>query len=94
MGVGGLFASATMYFVQFDLLQGIDSFRQIKWLAIFALAFAVASAIFFIWEFISKKASNPPLSRLLSPAGRRKFWVELGIGIVLAVMLILRRKFW
>lgn len=94
MGIGGLFASAAMYFVQFDLLQGRDSFRQIKWLSIFALAFVVSSAAFVVWEFISKKASSPPLFQLLSPAGKRKLWVELGIGIILMAILILRRKFW
>gem|GEM_PF-5756729 len=94
VGTGCLFGSAALYFVQFDLLRGINSSGQIKWLSVFALAFVALGGAFFAWEFISKKASSPPLRELLTSVEKRKFWIELTIGFVLAALLILRRKFW
>lgn len=94
MGCALLFISAAMYFVQFHLLQGIDSVFLVRFLAAVAFAFVLGSAMFFIWETISKKTSSLPLLQLATSAEKRKFWIELVIGVVLTVSLILRRKFW
>lgn len=90
-----LFAVATtlgaiaLYLMLFLPLPLEQSFGWARGLSLSGMVFLAGTMVFVIWEFLAKKPAGSPPLKLMTPAERRRFWIELGAGMMLALVLFL-----
>lgn len=60
-----------------------------KWLSVLASGFLAGGVAFFVWAVFSMKLADPAPIKLMAPAERWRFWIEVGVGVALSIALFL-----
>lgn len=84
-----ILTAIALYLMLFLPLPLEQSFGWGRWLSLSGMVFLAGAMAFVIWEFLAKKPAGPPLFKLMTPAERKRYWIEIGTGVALALMLFL-----
>lgn len=84
-----ILTAIALYLMLFLPLPLEQSFRWGRGLSLSGMVFLAGAGAFALWAFLAKKPADPPPLKLMTPAERRRFWIELGAGLALALVLFL-----